>query len=333
MEIDLMPTGRFYILSVALLVCTSIAFGQEERNKANNEFEQGQNIEDDLIDLESDDLEEDEVTEIPDTKAPRKRNLERLFIATPGSDEITKNKPAILQSRFTEGDGKADELHRIINTTKTKGVWRFKDEPLDLAVERIATAIGVPIILDEMLLSEIIDIDDYPLISATLMDITIEDVLDIILRQVDEELTYAVRNNVFFITTKEEASYSMKTRIYKVGDLVKYVDQQGKTYSDPNALGWLITVTIEPDSWDELGGEGRLGFFEATGIDVFVVSQTDNVHAEILAFLSTLRKLRNSEEYEKGPRERHKQTEQVDVEMSVDEVDTLPGGAPPPAAG
>ena len=83
-----------------------------------------------------------------------------------------------------------------------------------------------------------------------------------------------------------------------------FVDKKGKLLREADDLIFLITTTIQPDTWDELGGEGRAAFFEATGIDILVVKQTEVIQREITRFLTLLRELRNNEEYQKGPRVR-----------------------------
>ena len=51
----------------------------------------------------------------------------------------------------------------------------------------------------------------------------------------------------------------------------------------------LITTSIAPTTWDEVGGPGSIDFFAPT-LD-FVLATTDDVHAQIDDLLSRLRKL------------------------------------------
>jgi hypothetical protein len=51
----------------------------------------------------------------------------------------------------------------------------------------------------------------------------------------------------------------------------------------------MITATVEPTSWDEVGGPGSIARVSFRGVDVLVVSQTQCVHEEILDLLDTLR--------------------------------------------
>ena len=65
----------------------------------------------------------------------------------------------------------------------------------------------------------------------------------------------------------------------------------GSGQADFESLITLITTTIQPDTWDELGGEGRVAEFE-TNMSL-VVSQTQEVHEEIADLLEQLRRLQD----------------------------------------
>jgi general secretion pathway protein D len=65
----------------------------------------------------------------------------------------------------------------------------------------------------------------------------------------------------------------------------------GGTQADFDALIELIITTIEPDSWDENGGPGAVTEF-ATNLSL-VVSQTQDVHEQIVDLLEQLRRLQD----------------------------------------
>lgn len=65
----------------------------------------------------------------------------------------------------------------------------------------------------------------------------------------------------------------------------------GATNFDFSALSDLITTTIEPGSWDELGGEGAITNHESTLS--LVIRQTQAVHQEIEDLLEQLRRLQD----------------------------------------
>jgi len=65
----------------------------------------------------------------------------------------------------------------------------------------------------------------------------------------------------------------------------------GATNADFDPLIELITTTIEPDSWEEAGGAGRIAEFE-TNLSL-VVSSTQDVHDKIRDLLEQLRRLQD----------------------------------------
>ena len=65
----------------------------------------------------------------------------------------------------------------------------------------------------------------------------------------------------------------------------------GGTQADFDSLIELITTTIQPQSWDDVGGPGSVAPFE-TNLSL-VVSQTQEVHEEIVDLLQQLRRLQD----------------------------------------
>lgn len=65
----------------------------------------------------------------------------------------------------------------------------------------------------------------------------------------------------------------------------------GATMADFDSLIELITTTIQPTSWDEVGGPGSIAPFE-TNLSL-VVSQTQEVHEEIADLLDQLRRMQD----------------------------------------
>lgn len=65
----------------------------------------------------------------------------------------------------------------------------------------------------------------------------------------------------------------------------------GNSQADFDALIELVQTTIEPDSWDEVGGPGSIAEFE-TNLSL-VISQTQEVHEKIADLLQQLRRLQD----------------------------------------
>ncbi|MCE9528584.1 MAG: hypothetical protein K8R36_21275, partial [Planctomycetales bacterium] len=117
-------------------------------------------------------------------------------------------------------------------------------------------------------------------------------------------LTFIVKNEVIQITTPEDAGSQLLTRIYPVLDLVSRrtpVYDTGAVVTSRTAGGRMgvadykslmnvITSTIDPDSWDDIGGPGSIAEFDNAGI--LIISQTREVHQKIGPLLNSLRRVK-----------------------------------------
>jgi hypothetical protein len=131
-------------------------------------------------------------------------------------------------------------------------------------------------------------------------DIKLRSALDLLLR--DLELTYVVRDEVLLITTNSEAEQMLTTRVYPVANLLAPRDDGvlitfGTNFGE---LVELITSSINPESWDELGGLGTIK--EHSKSPSLVVSQTYAVHREVAALLASLRAVGHAQS-ERDPNE------------------------------
>src|SRR4029078_6829366 len=67
----------------------------------------------------------------------------------------------------------------------------------------------------------------------------------------------------------------------------------GGGIADFDSLIELITTTIDPDSWDDVGGPGSIAEF-ATNLSL-VISQTQEVHDKIDRLLAQLREIQDEQ--------------------------------------
>jgi hypothetical protein len=93
-----------------------------------------------------------------------------------------------------------------------------------------------------------------------------------------------VRDDVLQITTKDEADNWLVTRIYPVGD---FSDEQ--SFSD---LVGVITSTIASATWEESGGNGSV--VSLGGDSSLIISQSQDVHDQVLQLLRSLRTARRA---------------------------------------
>jgi hypothetical protein len=109
-------------------------------------------------------------------------------------------------------------------------------------------------------------------------------------------LTYLVKDGLLSITTWEQASSLTMTQTYQVDDLVRSdrADTGSPNYS---ALATLMTSTVQPATWDEVGGPGTMRFFQGA----LVIDQTYGLHRDIAHTLAALRECRSQNQ--RGDRE------------------------------
>jgi hypothetical protein len=162
----------------------------------------------------------------------------------------------------------------------------FHDAPLEEVLERVGEKSGLQIVLDRKALADAGLGLDAP-VALDVSDISLRAALHLILDAVD--LCWMIRDEVVLITTKVEAENMLATKIYDVADLI----EAGRCKrTDFKPLLELITSTIAPTSWDEVGGPAAITPLEMPDIRAVVVSQTEEVHYEIGALLETLRRLK-----------------------------------------
>src|SRR6185437_3537691 len=158
-------------------------------------------------------------------------------------------------------------------------------------------------------------------ITQTLKNIRLRSALRLILAQLD--FTYVVGDGYLLIASETEAEYKLSVKVYPVQDLVT-LDSEfrpappanddaddspspsdmlprspfsrgggfGLGQNSPDDAGGfsglidMITSSVAPTTWDEVGGPGAIA--ENQNAMSIAVSQTDDVHEEIVVLLAAL---------------------------------------------
>jgi hypothetical protein len=164
---------------------------------------------------------------------------------------------------------------------------------VEAALEEVAAYLQdvakINVVIDRRALNDVGIGTDVP-ITFHARDIRLEHALRHILKGLD--LTYVVRDQVLLITTPEVCECMLVTRLYPVADVLGPASGRD-LFGDPlrpataDELIDLITATARPDTWDEVGGPGSIAAFP--GEDLLVVSQTDDVHQEVVGILTRVR--------------------------------------------
>lgn len=158
----------------------------------------------------------------------------------------------------------------------------FVDTPLRDVAAYIAEVFNIHVRLSKKIEDAGVEPDTQVTVNA--QGISLESFLNKLLK--DLNLTLMIQNETLMITTVEEAQSfeNLVTRVYPVADLIRGED--GRNDFDP--LIDLITSTVEPDSWQDVGGPGSINGFDSS----LVFSQRRDIHQRIEALLSALRRVR-----------------------------------------
>ncbi|HWB13230.1 MAG TPA: hypothetical protein VG826_28650 [Pirellulales bacterium] len=173
----------------------------------------------------------------------------------------------------------------------------FNENPLDAVIDFLKQQHKIDIQLDNKALSDAGIGSDTPL-TLKLQSITLRSALRLMLGQLD--LTYVAADGYLLITSKTEAENMLRVKVYPVRDLVTLdsefrppqpPDQRNR--EDYQSLIELITTTIAPTAWDEVGGPGSMqGYAHSHSI---TFAQMDEVHDEALELLTALRRVRDEQ--------------------------------------
>jgi hypothetical protein len=191
------------------------------------------------------------------------------------------------------GESERQAYQRIQQALSQTTSLEFMDAPLSEVVDYLKSVADIPILIDRRALDEIGIGTDAP-VTISLEGISLNSALKLLLRQL--ELTVVIDDEALVITTAEEAETRREIRVYAVPDLktpayLPFGDPQFATPATDqkcldNLIKWL-TSTIEPNSWDEVGGPGSLATLDDRG--VLVVSQSLQVQEKIAQFFQHIR--------------------------------------------
>jgi len=154
---------------------------------------------------------------------------------------------------------------------------QFLDAPLQEVIKFFAAqAKGVKIRIDEEALEQVGLGTDTP-VSANIAPIPLRSTLTLILGELGLTWTYEGKN--LLVTTPEAAEQKLITTLH---------DVNGVTLQPGTADGLIrvLTRTISPSSWEEVGGPGTIEFSAPVSLKV---AQTRDVHEQIANLIATLR--------------------------------------------
>jgi type II secretory pathway component GspD/PulD (secretin) len=197
---------------------------------------------------------------------------------------------------------------KIEQLLKTPVTLSYRDAPLSKVIEDLRTAHGLNIVVDALALEE----NGASLDSAVklyLEQVSLRSALNLILHQC--QLTWVIKDDVLLVTTPEQARGKLRQLTYQVADLIVPVNRSPvvlslggdvvkcdrATTKEPatteKELIQLITSTIAPRQWSEMGGPGTIDYHTLTMS--LVVNQTPDIQEQVADLLVALRRLQDVE--------------------------------------
>ncbi len=163
------------------------------------------------------------------------------------------------------------------------------DAPLTALVEHLQKQLpGVNVVIDRRGLADQAIKPDWP-ISLKVADLPARSALTWGLTPTElygptHTLDWILRDEVVVVTTPEEAANRQMVKVYDVAALK----------SPGDSLEEAIYRTIDPISWDEVGGPGSGVVLTVAGGPTLVVRQTRRNHERVAELLGNLRRIRQS---------------------------------------
>lgn len=204
------------------------------------------------------------------------------------------------------------------------------DTPITQIIEDLREQTATNILIDENSLRDI-GLDTSIETHIVCEKITMRSALRHLLRP--HGLIFVLQDEVILITTPDKASEYIITRVYKLEDiLIKCVDENGVpcySQADNKPIIDLITNTVDPKSWQVVGGVGTCEIFMTPRGPLLVVSQSPDVHEKVLHLLAILATHGRPPEGQPRPVIEVKREEQerreLDMQNSMDNYSEQPG--------
>ena len=179
--------------------------------------------------------------------------------------------------------------------------FEFIETPLADVAAFISDKHEIPVLVDTHALGNAGLSGETP-VSKKVKGVTLRSALRLLLRDLD--LTYVIRDEVVWITVPESVEQHVVNVLFPVADLIVSRDDAGAVLipvpdlivdrDDVNVVDeqfenliHVITSTVQPSTWDEVGGPGSLTIFAPRGL--LVVSNTPDVQKEVSELLKKLR--------------------------------------------
>ena len=203
---------------------------------------------------------------------------------TGGTKEASKGPLTILTRAPVPEEAGVSSEGRIRAALNSRVRVHLVETPLSDVCDLVGGQLGIPVVLDRRALDEMGIGADTPL-TCLMKDVRLATFLDFQLGHL--ELTWEIQNEVLLVTTQETAFNHLETRVYEVSDLVGVARHAKEDY---DALVDLIQTTVDPISWDAVGGPSSIiKCLDEPEIQALVVAQSRGSHEKLARLFADLR--------------------------------------------
>ena len=164
----------------------------------------------------------------------------------------------------------------------------WNDITLAEAAKQLQSLVGVTVAIDQPAMSDA-GASETTKISCALRDLPLRNARNA--RAWALDLVCIPKDEVLLITTPERAGTEQVVRVYDVLDLVKPTKAANADQLDYDSLIDLIITTVQPTTWDEVGGPSSMA--GGVGFGCLTIRQTEDVHEQIAHLLTALRQARD----------------------------------------
>lgn len=179
-----------------------------------------------------------------------------------------------------------DAHHAIEKALDQPVELQFSDAPLVEILRFIAEQAGINMVIDAPGLEEE-GVTTNTETTIHLKKVTLRSALRVLLN--DLNLGWTIENEALTITSKTRLEGKLITQAYQVMKLAGRENSKEQKEQQLERLVELITATVAPDTWEELGGPGSIRTFP--GGASLVIRQTEGVHTQIQVLLQSLTRL------------------------------------------
>ena len=224
-------------------------------------------------------------------KSPAKKSQTQAA-SSPFAADKKPARPAAAKARdaATQEMQLGTNVARIEEALASATQLDFNEAPLQDVIDYLKTAKEIEIQIDKRVLEDVNVTSDTP-VTINVKGIRLESALRLMLRNMQPELTYMIKNEVLLITTPDIANEELVTKLYPVGDLVACRDEHDAPWDDYDSLIDVITSTTKPTTWDVVGAPGSVMGNTFGTAKILVVTQTREVHEELADLLAKIREI------------------------------------------